>query len=171
MWHSVQNHSWRGIIYTFCSLANCADGASPYTQLISGFDGNLYGITSQGGANGVGTVFKLTLSGKLTTLHSFNLGGASIPCGNGPGICAPLVQANNGNFYGTIFNGGLNVGGTSYGDGTFFELTPSGTFTTVYNFCSQSNCTDGANPEGFVQATDGNFYGVTGFWAGRLLQW
>ena len=141
------------VIYNFCSLANCADGGSPLTQLILGTDENLYGITEAGGANGLGTVFKLTLGGKLTTLYSFSVS----PCGNGNGFCAPLVQANNGNFYGTTYNGGVN------GAGAFFEITPSGTFTTLYNFCSKTNCADGAYPVEFVQGTDGNFYGVTSY--------
>lgn len=138
------------VIYSFCSQPNCADGAVPTAQLISGSDGNLYGTTVDGGSSGFGVVFKLTLSGKLTVLHSFDLtdGGACFPC-------APLVQANNGNLYGTSMFGGTN------GFGTFFEVTPSGKFTTLYNFCSQANCADGAGPYGFVQGTDGNFYGVT----------
>jgi uncharacterized repeat protein (TIGR03803 family) len=145
------------IIYNFCSQANCADGAVPFAQLISGSDGNLYGTTEGGGANLSGTVFKLSLAGKLTTLYSFN----ATDCGNGLGLCAPLVQANNGNLYGTTYYGGPNaspMGGTA---GTFFEITPAGTFSTLYNFCSQANCADGGNPVGFVQGTDGNFYGVT----------
>ncbi len=77
-------------------------------------------------------------------------------------MCAPLVQANNGNFYGTTNNSEfLN------GVGTFFEITPSGTFTTRYDFCSQPNCADGPNPAGFVQGTDGNFYGVAVDGGGR----
>jgi len=141
------------VIYSFCSLANCADGGNPLTQLILGIDGNLYGITMDGGASGQGTVFQLTLGGKLTTLHSFN----AVPCGNGFSPCAPLVQANNGNFYGTT-----GYGSGANGAGTFFEITPSGTFTTLYNFCSQTNCADGAYPLGFVQGTNGNFYGAAG---------
>jgi uncharacterized repeat protein (TIGR03803 family) len=139
------------LIYSFCSQPNCADGSVPIGQLISGSDGNLYGTTMEGGANPPsGTVFKLTLNGNLTVLHSFNGadGGDCFPC-------APLVQANNGNLYGTTQYGGAN------GAGTFFEITPAGTFTTLYSFCSQANCADGANPYGFGQGTDGNFYGTT----------
>jgi uncharacterized repeat protein (TIGR03803 family) len=62
--------------------------------------------------------------------------------------------------YGTTYYGGPN-GPCCAGSGTFFEITPSGTFTTLYNFCSQANCADGLNPVGFVQGTDGNFYGTT----------
>jgi len=138
------------VIYNFCSLENCADGSNPNTQLIVGIDGNLYGITQSGGTNSAGTVFKLTLGGKLTTLYSFTVS----PCGNGNGVCAPLAQADNGNVYGMSAQGGTN------GAGIFFELTPSGTFTPLYNFCSQANCADGANPAGFVLGSDGNFYGV-----------
>ena len=139
------------VIYDFCSQANCADGAVPFGQLISGIDGNLYGTTAQGGASGQGTVFKLTLGGKLSVLYSFNVS----PCGNGQGWCAPLVQANNGKLYGTTTFGGTN------GAGSFFELTLAGAFTTLYSFCSQANCADGYNPAGFVQGSDGNFYGAT----------
>ena len=68
---------------------------------------------------------------------------------------AGLVQATDGNFYGTTL-----VGGTNF-DGTVFKITPSGTLTTLYSFCSQSGCTDGGVPQaGLVQATNGNFYGT-----------
>jgi uncharacterized repeat protein (TIGR03803 family) len=108
----------------------------------------LYG-TAGGGANGTGTVFKITPSGTLTTLHSFN--GTD---GNG---AAALVQATDGNFYGTA-DGPMPDGRDA---GTIFKMTPTGRLTTLYSFCSQSGCTDGRNPGVLVQATDGNFYGVT----------
>ena len=84
----------------------------------------------------------------FTLLHSF-----AGPDGSGP--AAPLVHASDGNFYGTTYSGG------AHGGGIIFKITPSGTLTTVYNFCAQSNCHDGANPAAMVQANDGNFYGVT----------
>ena len=69
---------------------------------------------------------------------------------------AGLVQGTDGNFYGTTVYGGAN------GDGTAFTITPSGTVTRLYSFCSQSDCTDGSLPAaGLVQATDGNLYGTT----------
>jgi uncharacterized repeat protein (TIGR03803 family) len=94
----------------------------------------------------------LTLGGTLTTLHSFN--GTDGGCGY---VCAPMVQAANGKVYGTTLYGGAN------GGGTFFEITPTGAFTKLYDFCSQSNCADGQNPAALIQATDGNFYGTTNF--------
>jgi uncharacterized repeat protein (TIGR03803 family) len=129
-------------------------GAYPHAGLVQATNGNLYGTTSEGGANGGGTVFKITPSGKLTTLHSFNSTDYPI---------ARLVQATDGNFYGTTQGGGTSTA-CGFGCGTVFKITPSGTLTTLYSFCSQSGCTDGAEPyEGLIQATDGNFYGTTLF--------
>jgi uncharacterized repeat protein (TIGR03803 family) len=66
------------------------------------------------------------------------------------------VQANDGNFYGTTFADGADYGGT------VFKVTPAGTLTALYSFCSQPDCTDGDEPyAGLVQASDGNFYGTT----------
>ena len=81
-------------------------------------------------------------------MHSFDAAEAD---GNRGG----LIQASNGNFYGTAFGGGID-------GGTVFEMTPAGTVTVLYNFCSQTNCTDGQSPyAGLIQATDGNLYGTT----------
>jgi uncharacterized repeat protein (TIGR03803 family) len=127
------------------------DGAYPYAGLVQGTDGKFYGTTYQGGANGLdGTVFKITPSGTLTTLHNFNGTDGALPEG-------ALVQGTNGNFYGTTEEGGANG---AYG--TVFKITPSGTLTTLYNFCSQGSCTDGYTIyAALVQGTDGNFYGTT----------
>src|SRR6266568_2131873 len=87
----------------------------------------------------------------FTSLHIFDFTDGERPFGR-------LVQATDGNFYGTTVNGG------ALGHGTVFIITPSGTLTTLYSFCSLggSNCTDGSFPfEGLVQATDGNLYGTT----------
>ena len=58
-------------LYSFCAQANCADGSSPDAGLALGNDGNFYGATTAGGSGGEGTIFKITPSGNLTTLHSF----------------------------------------------------------------------------------------------------
>ena len=135
-------------LYSFCSQTNCADGYQPTAGLIQASNGNFYGTTSSGGAKEDGTVFEITSSGALTTLHSFsNTDGA--------GPVAALVQASNGNFYGTT-SGGAN------GGGTVFKITPAGTLTTLYSFCPETDCTDGEYPwGGLIQASDGNFYGTT----------
>jgi uncharacterized repeat protein (TIGR03803 family) len=136
-------------LYSFCSQSNCADGGSPLGALVQAINGDLYGTTERGGANGSGTVFKITPSGTLTTLHSFAGTDGYEPL-------AGLVQTTDGNLYGTTNSGGAN------NHGTVFKITPSGTLTTLYSFCSQGSCTDGANPEaGLAQATNGNLYGTT----------
>lgn len=132
-------------IYSFCAQAGCADGARPFGSLILAANGNFYGTTYQGGANGGGTVFELTPAGVLTTLCNF--GGST---GRNP--YAGLAQGSDGNFYGTTYGGGAK------GSGTVFRVTPQGTLTTLYSFSG----VDGANPyAGLVQASDGNFYGAT----------
>jgi uncharacterized repeat protein (TIGR03803 family) len=145
----------RTTLYNFCSQSSCADGAYPYAGLVQATDGNFYGTTDGGGANRWGTVFQITPAGKLTTLYSFC---SQSSCADGQQPFAGLVQATDGNFYGTTSGGGVN-----YSAGTIFEITAGGTLTTLYSFCSQSSCADGAYPyAGLVQATDGNFYGTTG---------
>jgi len=146
-------------LYDFCSQANCTDGSVPNGGLVQATNGNFYGTTGFGGsstssncAGGCGIVFEITPAGKLTTLHTFCL-QASCPDGGGP---SPLIQAANGNLYGTTGSYG------AHGGGTFFEITPAGKFTTLYSFCSKKNCTDGSVPDApLVQATDGDFYGTT----------
>ncbi|MGH9433093.1 MAG: choice-of-anchor tandem repeat GloVer-containing protein, partial [Terriglobia bacterium] len=85
--------------------------------------------------------YKIAPSGIYTSLGSI------------PGVSvAPLLQATDGNFYGTTYNGG------SSNDGTVFKMTPDGTVTTVSNFDS----THGSAPTApLIQASDGNFYGTT----------
>src|ERR1022692_910135 len=130
------------------------DGASPLAALVQAPNGDLYGTTYLGGAHGGGTVFEITPSGALSTLYNFC---AQTGCTDGKYPSAGLIQAANGDFYGTTFGGGTNG---SYG--TIFKITPRGALTTLYSFCSQSRCADGANPQmGLVQATDGDFYGTT----------
>jgi uncharacterized repeat protein (TIGR03803 family) len=124
-----------------------SDGGGPQGALVQTTAGELYGTTPNDGANGDGTVYKITPSGTFTTVHSFN--GA-----DGSGPLDALIQATGGNFYGTTFFGGAN------GDGTVFKMTPSGTVTTLHSF----DGSDGANPYGgLVQGTDGRFYGTALF--------
>ena len=123
------------------------DGASPAAGLVQTSDGNFYGTAGGRGAFGCGTIYKLSPAGVLTTLHSFT--GAD---GEGCDPQAPVIQANDGNFYGTTISGG-----TDY-LGTVFQLTPQGGLTTVYRF----GYADGASPvAGVVQGSDGDLYGTT----------
>jgi uncharacterized repeat protein (TIGR03803 family) len=144
-------------LYSFGSKANNADGANPFGALVQGTDGNFYGTTYTGGnSTSSGTVFKITPGGSLTTIHSF-----SGPDGAGPE--GDLVQsAANGNFYGLTFAGGNTNGGNSGGNGTAYEISSSGALTTIYDFCSKTNCNDGTYPQApLTPDSYGNFYGTT----------
>ena len=125
---------------------NGTTGSHPVAALVQGSDGNFYGTTACGGTNGNdGTVFQMTPAGGLTTLVSFN--GA-----NGKHPAAGLVQAADGNFYGTTMRGG------AYNLGTVFKITPGGALSTLVSFNSENNRVPFA---ALVESTDGNFYGTT----------
>jgi uncharacterized protein (TIGR03437 family) len=130
---------------------NGSNGSQPdYGSLVQGTDGSFYGTTSAGGANGEGTVFKITPGGALTTLYNFNVSDGQMPV-------AGLVQAADGNFYGTTGSGGTYSLGSF---GTIFKMTPGGTLTTLYSF---TDLKDGLDPQTtLIQGADGNFYGTTG---------
>ncbi len=150
-------------LYSFCSQPNCADGSSPLA-LIQASDGSFYGMSQYGGSDacgtgtlGCGTLFKITPSGAFTTLYTFC---SQTGCADGALPSAGLVQATDGNFYG-LTSGGGNPG-CAYGCGTVFQIGPAGTLTTLYDFCSEANCSDGDLPAaGLMQASNGNFYGTT----------
>jgi len=92
-------------LYTFCTQANCPDGAGPFATLVQGSDGNFYGTTIGGGIGGNGgTIFRITPDGTLTTLYTFCKQG--YPCPDGDGPDTPLVQGTDGIFYGGTSQGG-----------------------------------------------------------------
>lgn len=145
-------------LYSFCAKTSCTDGYSPVTNLVEGTDHNFYGTTEFGGPNGIatggdGTVFKITSKGVMTTLYNFC---SHSGCADGATPRGALIQGADGNFYGTTRNGG------AFKDGTVFQLTPSGTLTTLYSFCSSTTCAEGYEPlAAVVQGLDGNLYGTS----------
>jgi uncharacterized repeat protein (TIGR03803 family) len=145
-------------LYSFCAQAGCTDGGVPRAALIESADGTFYGTTQGGGEYNGGTVFRITPGGVLTTLYSFC---AQTECTDGAGPVAPLVEATNGDLYGTTLQGGANRGGVPFGGGTAFKITPAGALTALYSFCSRKGCADGQYPSGLVQGRDGDFYGTT----------
>lgn len=129
-----------GTLTTLCTF-NGSNGSNPFAPLVLGTDSNFYGTTMF-----PGTVYKVTPTGQLTTLHQFD-------CNQGCAPQAALIQASDGNFYGTASEGGAGSAGV------VFQITPSGTYTVLHDF---QGTDQGAYPTaGLVQATDGNFYGVT----------
>ena len=148
-------------LYSFCAQLPCSDGWQPYTGLVQGTDGNFYGTNTRGGPTDHGTIFRITPSGTLTTIYGFC---ASSSCTDGSYPHGTLVQAPDGNFYGTTLQGGNLNCNPNNGCGTIFKVTSSGTLTTLYKFCSQSNCADGQYPyDGVIRATNGTFYGTVAF--------
>lgn len=136
---------------TFSTLHsfNGTDGSAPTAGLVQATNGDIYGTTSGGGANNAGTIFKITPSGTLTTLYNFC---SQTNCTDGKGPQANLVEARDGDLYGTTEFGGINscsYGGNLVGCGTVFKVTLGGKLNTLYNFCSQSGCADGAFPFGW----------------------
>jgi uncharacterized repeat protein (TIGR03803 family) len=142
-------------LYDFCAQSACKDGQTPVAGLVRAANGDLFGTTSTGGPHRAGTVFKITPSGTLTTLYSFCSEGGGA-CTDGQFPVGALIQARDGYLYGTT----AQVGGSTSNAGTIFKITTSGKLTTLYRFCAQANCSDGASPNGLVQAADGDFYGV-----------
>jgi uncharacterized repeat protein (TIGR03803 family) len=131
------------ILYSF---TGGSDGGYPDAGVVRDGKGNLYGTTYQGGAYGVGTVFKVSPTGEETVLQSLGGQAGAYP------FFAGLVMDTKGNLYGTAYDGG------DWGFGTVFEVTKKGTFIVLYSF----EGFDGAYPEaGLVLDPDGNVYGTT----------
>jgi uncharacterized repeat protein (TIGR03803 family) len=131
------------VLYTF-------DGTLRYPYALTlGTDGNFYGTFGGGSGSTGGGVFKITPQGKLTLLHSFTAFG---PDGATP--YGAIIQARDGNYYGTTEKGG------SAGYGVVYKMTPAGLLTDIHAF-NEGDCLGIYPVAGLVQATDGNFYGAS----------
>jgi uncharacterized repeat protein (TIGR03803 family) len=158
-------------IYSFCGTSSCPQGTAPSPgPLVQGTDGNFYGTTMTGGAGNncltpvgsteaCGTVFKITPGGTLTTLYTFCL---KLGCPDGALPFTGLIIGPDGAFYGSTPLGG------EHGSGTVFRITSAGVQTTVYDFCQQTDCTDGEVPSALMLGSDGNFYGTTADGGGNI---
>jgi uncharacterized repeat protein (TIGR03803 family) len=123
------------------------DGERIYAG-VTALHGVLYGATLQGGGSGCGgggcgTLYKLTLTGQEHVLHTFSGTDGDFPNG---------LTVVNGVLYGTTEGGGTK------NSGTFFSITPSGTFKTLYNF---TDIPDGNLPGANLIYSKGTFYGTT----------
>ena len=145
-----------GIIQLYPFGRHDHDGIYPIAGLVLGRDGNFYGTTYQGGTQGAGSVFKITPTGTMTTLHSFEGTDGEFPL-------AGLVQGNDDYFYGTT---SVNGGNNGIGYGTIFQISSAGTFTTLYRFVSPSfpnsdNPINAPPLAALIQGRDGFLYGTT----------
>jgi len=126
-----------------------SSGAYPLAGVVVDSSGNVYGTTSEGGAHGMGAVFKVEASGAETVLHSFS-GGPK----DGSFSIAGLVRDAAGNLYGTTAYGG------AFGYGTVFKIAENGGETVLYSFGAHKN--DGRYPSaGLLLDSKGNLYGTT----------
>lgn len=135
-----------------------SDGAYPFAGLSADPSGNLYGTTELGGANAAGTVFKIAPDGSnYAVLYNFC---RLASCADGSNPDGGVILDGGGNLYGTALGGGASNKG-----GVVFSLSPSGTETVLYSFCSTiSNgiCLDGQEPRGnLAPLGNGNLYGAT----------
>jgi uncharacterized repeat protein (TIGR03803 family) len=129
------------------SFPGIEDSWGPEASLTIGSDGNFYGTTAAGGTNNWGGIFKISPGGYMTNLYFFTGGN------DGATPNSALIQGNDGNFYGTTFQGGTN------NLGTVFKIGTNGGLVSLYSFTGGN---DGELPRaGLDQGTDGWFYGTT----------
>jgi uncharacterized repeat protein (TIGR03803 family) len=134
-----------GAVTLLHSFTGSSDGSMPIGALAS--DGNLYGTCYSGGANGTGTVFRITTKGVFTKIYDFAAEVAPGNIGNFPK--AGLIQASDGNLYGTAWDGGAS------NDGTIYQLTLGGVGTLEASF----DASTGFSPLGaLLQGSDGRLY-------------
>jgi len=138
-------------LHTFYGYSS--DGSNPDAPLIQAANLSLYGTTYTGGINSAyGTVFSITTSGSESVVNDFS--GSYGSAGSWANPAGPVMQASDGNFYGTTPFGPTTPGG----EGTVYRVTPGGQLTVIHSFTEA----EGINPTaGLVQTADGNFYGVT----------
>jgi len=140
-----------------------SDGQYPTAALFGTADGAFYGTTYGGGnvskswcPSGCGTIFKITSAGAFSTLYKFCPNPSNTPCLDGDGPYGGLIQATDGNFYGTSSQGG------SANLGVIFKLTPENVLTPLYDFCTKAFCPDGSLPATtMLQGPNGDLYGTT----------
>lgn|GEM_PF-3329160 len=140
-------------LMSFTGTTGTVLGTSPYTNLVLGSDGAMYGTTINGGASGFGTLYSLTTGGVFTSLVSFT--GSS---GAAPGInpATSLVLGSDGYLYGTTSSGGNSSAGG------IFRCSTTGVFTLLASFTGNSGALPGSSPSAAItQAPDGWFYGTT----------
>jgi uncharacterized repeat protein (TIGR03803 family) len=120
--------------------------------------GNFYGTTYEGGANGFGTIFRYnSVSGQLTTLFTFNRNpNGSLPSAN-------VTLDGKGNLYGTTYQGGSHSSASNFCCGTVWKYSlSSGVLTTLVNFDGDTVPADGYAPMGGITLdSNGNLYGTT----------
>jgi len=144
-------------LYNFCSTLPCGEGTMPLGGLTVDASGNIFGVTSLGGANDEGAVFKLSPAGAkytYTVIYSFC---SAQSCTDGIRPSAGLALDSAGNLYGTTLRSG------DHDEGTLFTLSADGyAFQVLYQFCGQQDCADGGAPAAPLAVdASGDLFGTT----------
>ena len=148
-----------------------ADGSNPHARLSQLEDGTLFGTTTNGGTNNLGTVFSMTPKGNFQSLLSFNgnngahPSSALVPWSNGYFYMERLwdnlwIKASTTQFSGVSLSGTTSGGGTS-GNGTAFQITRDGTLHTLLTFDGTQGRVLGTIPNSLTPGDDGDLYGTT----------
>ena len=175
--HTNDAGKWRyKVLYTFCSAANCDDGANPGRDgLIADTSGNLFGSTRTRGVHGQGTVFALDAkrNGREWREHTLYEFCSRANCADGAWGEGGLLLDASGDRIGVTANGGNSCTYNPAGCGVLFEEAASGgpgKYRVLHVFCSQSNCTDGNDPLPSVIAnSSGAFFGTTSSGGGNTI--
>ena len=147
------------VLYTF---TGGADGSRPVGPPVRAADGNFYGVTSEGGEFGCGTIYRIDATGAFTLVHAFTGGDRDAPDGGG---CLPfgtLVKGKDGRLYGSTWRGG-----NEFGLGLIFRLSVSGEFEVLHRFTDpdQSSVT-----YSLIEGRAGTFFGMRDGGAGNTGQ-
>ena len=145
-----------GVLTVLHEFQGVGDGFNPDGALIQGTDGNFYGTTRGIGAPYGGTVFRISPGGQFGVLHDFS------NATDGAWLIGSIVEGSDGNFYGAAEQGGMLNCSAGNGCGTVFRLTPTGSFTVLYDFNNSDGYWADTTP---VQHTNGRLYGDT-YWGG-----
>jgi len=156
-WAQANHPTVRQVFVFYCNsdYTNCPNGFDPELAPVQlSNNGFVYAGTfwgGQGNSEAGGTLMLTNSTGLGTALYTFQPGSQNnFPNGSHPTVS--LLRGPDGNLYGVTQNGGPST------FGVFFRMTPQGSFSVVYDFCSLQNCIDAGAP--LVLANDGNFYGV-----------
>lgn len=139
------------VLHTFDALDSHgfnADGANPGVALTAGRHGEFYGVASNGGPNGTGTVFSITGSGKFTVLHSFSATDSKGTNDDGAAPLRAIIIGKDGNLYGTTRLGG------AAGNGVAWVMTTSGAFSVIHQYTVSEG-----HAASLTQGRDGYLYG------------
>jgi uncharacterized repeat protein (TIGR03803 family) len=145
------------VLHTFSALnanGENADGATPGMALTRGPNDVIYGMASDGGQNGTGTIFKITTSGEFNVLYTFSALDANGNNQDGAYPLRAMVVANDGNLYGTTRLGGPNTCLFTHGCGVAWMIDGKGNFKVVHPFTA-----DEGHAASLLQGVDGYLYG------------